>query len=247
MPARCGYNTALHSSGERRGDVGSSLLVLLVEGDGTDEGRSMQPHLASQGCEYTLVHDPALALTVAQDIWPDIIVVNARSGIPDIVEVCAALDRANLELPRLVVSESEPYSAVRAHAYLTAPVTARRLTNRVKKALGTQAERFIRAGDICVDTVKRNVKCHGNVTHLTPKELGLLGYLMKHPGQGISRMELMREVWETDYTGDTRTVEVHVRWLRRKIEVDPKRPRRIITVRRLGYLFQPLEARDGAD
>jgi DNA-binding response OmpR family regulator len=70
---------------------------------------------------------------------------------------------------------------------------------------------------------------------------------MKHPGQVISRLVLMREVWETDYTGDTRTVEVHIRWLRRKIEEDPKRPRRIVTVRRHGYVFQPLDSNEGTD
>jgi DNA-binding response OmpR family regulator len=222
-------------------------LVLLVEGDGTDEGRSMQPHLASQGCECVVVHDPASTLSVVYETWPDLIIVNARCDIPPLAEICAALDRSNLELPRLVVSENEPYSAVRAHAYLTAPITARRLTNRIKKALGTQAERFIRAGDVCVDALKRNVKCRGNVTHLTPKEVGLLSYLMRHSGQAVSRSEIMRAVWETEYTGDTRTVEVHIRWLRRKIEEDPKRPRRIITVRRHGYLFRPLESRDGAE
>jgi DNA-binding response OmpR family regulator len=201
----------------------------------------MLSHLSDQGCETRLVADPASTLAAAQALWPDVVVVNALGGTADPVEVCAALDRSNLELPRLVVYESGPIPAVRAHAYLEQPITPRRLSNRVKKALGTQAGRFVRAGDVCVDLLRRNVKCSNGVAHLTPKEAALLGHLMRHAGQVVSRVELMHEIWETDYLGDMRTVEVHIRWLRSKIEPDPKHPRRILTVRRQGYLFRPHE------
>jgi DNA-binding response OmpR family regulator len=89
-----------------------------------------------------------------------------------------------------------------------------------------------------VDTLKHNVKSRGNVSHLTPKELALLGFLMKHADREVNRTEIMKEVWETEYMGDTRTIEVHIRWLRRKLEDDTKRPIRIVTVRRVGYRFQ---------
>ena len=96
-------------------------------------------------------------------------------------------------------------------------------------------------GKLSVDGVVLDVE-HRQVTgpaigmsHLTPLECRLLQVLMLHPGQVISRSRLMKEVWETDYLEDTRTLHVHICWLRRKIEDDPSHPRRIITHRGLGY------------
>ncbi len=218
-----------------------SLMVLLVEGDRTDERQSMRQHLVGQGCVVKTVSDPLDATSIAYADWPDLIVVNTCSDLWNVSDVYSALERSNLDLPRLVVSDGEGGSPFRASAHLAAPFTTRRLAYRIKKAIGAQADRFLRAGDVCVDTLKRNVKCCGRVAHLTPKELGLLGHLIKNAGCAVSRSEIMKEVWETEYVGDTRTVEVHIRWLRRKIEEDPKRPRRILTVRGTGYRFHPVE------
>jgi len=79
---------------------------------------------------------------------------------------------------------------------------------------------------------------HG-VVHLTPKECQLLATFMRHQSQVLSHKFLMKEVWETDYVGDTRTLQVHVCWLRRKIEENPRRPNRLRTVRGVGYRFGP--------
>jgi two-component system alkaline phosphatase synthesis response regulator PhoP len=226
---------------EQREDALVSLLVLLVEGDRTDERQSMRQHLVGQGCVVKTVSDPLDATSVAYADWPDLIVVNTCSDLWNVSDVCVALDRSNLDLPRLVVSDGEGGSPLRAAAHLAAPFTSRRLAYRMKKAIGTQADRFLRSGDVCVDTLKRNVKCGGQVAHLTPKELGLLCHLMRHAGCAIGRPDIMKVVWETEYCGDTRTVEVHIRWLRRKIEEDPKRPRRILTVRGTGYQFNAAE------
>ena len=95
-------------------------------------------------------------------------------------------------------------------------------------------------GVLCVDGVTLDVE-HSQVTgpngvsHLTPLECRLLQILMLHPGQVISRSRLMKEVWETDYLDDIRTLHVHICWLRHKIEDDPSHPRRIITHRGSGY------------
>lgn len=223
---------------ERGEDAEVCILVLLIEGDGTDERLSMTRLLADQDCVVQQVGDPLLAVAAAEATWPDLVVVNTCSRLPNVAEMCAALDRSNLNIPRLVVSESESSNSLRASAHLEAPFTARRLAYRLRKAIGTQANRFLRADDVVVDTLKHNVKCRGHVSHLTPKELALLGFLMKHADREVSRTEIMKEVWETEYMGDTRTLEVHIRWLRRKLEDDTKRPIRIVTVRRVGYRFQ---------
>lgn len=224
------------------GALGSSLLVLLLEGDGIDATQSIAPHLGEPGLETRRVTDPAAVAAAAEALWPDVVIINTPDPA-DAVEVCAALERSDLALPRLVVCPGGPIPGVPAHAFLEQPITPRRLSNRLKKALASQAGRFIRAGDLCVDRWRRYVRCPHGVAHLTPKEVALLSYLMRHAGRTISRVEMMREIWETDFIEDMRTIEVHIRYLRRKIEPDPKRPRYIVTVRRQGYVFRPDEAR----
>ena len=104
-------------------------------------------------------------------------------------------------------------------------------------------EGTLTGGMLCVDGVTLDVE-HSQVTgpngicHLTPLECRLLQVFMLHPGQVIHRSRLMKEVWETDYLGDIRTLHVHICWLRRKIEDDPSTPRRILIHRRLGYQFR---------
>ena len=101
-------------------------------------------------------------------------------------------------------------------------------------------EEALTGGTLCLDGVTLDVE-QSQVSgpkgtyHLTPLECRLLQLLMRHPGQVMSRSRLMKEVWETNYLGDTRTLHVHICWLRRKVEADPSRPRRILTHRGLGY------------
>ena len=100
-------------------------------------------------------------------------------------------------------------------------------------------------GTLCVDGVTLDVE-HSQVTgpngafHLTPLECRLLQVFMQHPGQVVSRARLMKEVWETTYLEDTRTLDVHICWLRRKVEDDPSSPRRIVTHRKRGYLSRSI-------
>jgi DNA-binding response OmpR family regulator len=93
------------------------------------------------------------------------------------------------------------------------------------------------AGDLSVDVARRTVRLRGDAIALKPKEFDLLAYLMRHQGIVLSRDALLREVWGYDYHVDTRTVDVHVRWLRLKLETDPSHPRLVETVRGYGYRF----------
>ena len=95
----------------------------------------------------------------------------------------------------------------------------------------------IALGSIRVDRASATVTVNGVAIHLTPKEALLLWTLMRQPNVILSRAELMQQVWDTTFTGDTRTLEVHVNWLRKKIERDPRRPLYLRTVRRQGYVF----------
>jgi two-component system alkaline phosphatase synthesis response regulator PhoP len=100
-----------------------------------------------------------------------------------------------------------------------------------------RGERAVVVGDLAIDPASRTVTRAGVPLILKPKEFDLLHYLARHPGIALSRDALLRRVWGYDYPVDTRTVDVHVRWLRQKIEEDPARPRRIETVRGHGYRF----------
>ena len=96
----------------------------------------------------------------------------------------------------------------------------------------------IQLGDVVLDPARQEVTAHGKTHHLTPKECRLLATFMQHPDTVLTREFLMLEVWETDFTDDMRTIEVHVSWLRRKIELDSSNPRLIHTVRGVGYMFR---------
>ena len=106
---------------------------------------------------------------------------------------------------------------------------------RLLKAQATQ--QVFRAADLTLDLARREIKgCNGN-NKLTPKECELLALFMSYPGRVLSRKLLMKEVWETDFLDDTRTLEVHICWLRKKIEEDPRNHQRLRTVRGVGYRF----------
>jgi len=96
----------------------------------------------------------------------------------------------------------------------------------------------VRAGDLTLDLAERCVIKKGVSTHLTFKECALLEILIRSNGEVLTRKKLMKEVWDTDYLGDTRTLDVHIRWLRKKIEDDPSQPVLIRTVRGVGYRFE---------
>lgn len=95
----------------------------------------------------------------------------------------------------------------------------------------------ITLGHLRIDRNHATVTIGDKPIHLTPKETQLLWTLMAHPNQVLSRAAIMQKVWQTDFTDDTRTLEVHIHWLRRKIEPDPARPAYLLTVRGQGYIF----------
>ncbi|PPD58338.1 response regulator transcription factor [Dehalogenimonas etheniformans] len=135
-----------------------------------------------------------------------------------------------------------------ADDYLTKPFSMRELLARVKVMLrrdetakreqGPVETSTIRSGEIELDPVRHVLLVSGAAVETTPKEFDLLQFLMTNKGQVFSREGLLDRVWGYDYPGDSRTVDVHIRWLRQKIEADPSHPKHLLTVRGFGYKFE---------
>ena len=120
---------------------------------------------------------------------------------------------------------------------LRMPFTPRKVTNRIRKLNRCHLGNIITAGDLSLNLDNRCVYRGENVHRLTPRQTRLLEVFMRHSGKTLTRQFLMETVWETNYMGDTRTLDVHVRWIRERIEEDPSSPLYLRTVRGIGYRF----------
>jgi len=217
--------------------MGSRILLL--------EGRrasafSCTSLLEKQGHTVVCTHTRRDALEQLHAEPPDLIIVDSRSLRFSASRFCQAVRENGNQVPMLLLAlededEDEPCAGVAA--VLRGAFTSRKLLNRVKRCLSTTEGEVLRAGDVVLDVKRRTVTRHGQQHRLTPKQTCLLEVFMRNRGRVLTRAVLMREVWNTDFVGDTRTLEVHIHWLRKAIEDDPARPVYLTTVRRLGYRF----------
>jgi DNA-binding response OmpR family regulator len=177
------------------------------------------------------------ALARMIEIGPDLVVVNAASLGSTGVRICQSVREKHTEhLPIVLILEADKVvDKSAADVVLNLPFTVQKLVNRIKPLLPGDDANIIHAGPIRLDTELRRVKCLSKNARLTPRLATLLQVLLQHRGEVIEREELFRQVWETNYTGDTRTMDVHISWLRRAIEMDPNHPRFLHTVRGVGY------------
>jgi DNA-binding response OmpR family regulator len=170
---------------------------------------------------------------------PDILVVDVASFGSNGYKISEAVRRRLDRVPTILLLEQGHASVGGgAEAFMTRPFTSRKLLYRVKQVAATLASREMRAGSLGLDLDTRTLHKGEHTMHLRPKEAALLAHFMRNSGKVVSRREIMKEVWETDYMGDTRTLSVHIRWLRLKIEDDPDAPRFLRTVRGVGYRFE---------
>lgn len=135
----------------------------------------------------------------------------------------------------LTSDRSRSFDKIVYDAILVRPFTHRRLEEQIRKILNTRQDYVVTLGPLTLDRRTKRVKTPTGTARLTPKQFQLLDYLIQHHGELVTRRQLMREVWETTYLGDTRTLDVHIRWLRERLEEDPSHPTFIRTHRGRGY------------
>ncbi|GIV78208.1 MAG: DNA-binding response regulator [Litorilinea sp.] len=238
-----------------------SVKVLVVE-DEPALVDTLEYNLQRQGYQVSVATDGTQALRVARETQPDLILLDVMLPGLDGFEVCRIL-RQEMNVPILMLTaRTEEVDKVvglevGADDYLTKPFSMRELLARIKALLRrvrlvreemagaergeggepVQTERFV-FGDLVIDLGRHEMSCGGRTFHLKPKEFELLVFLARNRGIVLSRDLILERVWGWDYDGGSRTVDVHVRWLREKIEEEPSKPKRIVTVRGIGYRFE---------
>ncbi|AYO30368.1 MAG: two-component system, OmpR family, alkaline phosphatase synthesis response regulator PhoP [Thermoanaerobacteraceae bacterium] len=211
-------------------------------------------NLEAGGFKVIEAPDGQKAIELAQTENPDLILLDLMLPGTDGLEVCRILrqQKATREIPIIMLTaKSEEIDKVLgleigADDYITKPFSPRELTARVKAVLRRSAgsektENNIKIGNLVIDIEKHEVLVDGEKQEFTPKEFDLLKLLASNPGKVFSREYLLENIWGYDYLGDTRTVDVHIRHLRQKVEKDSDRPVYIETVRGIGYKFNKPE------
>ncbi|MBI4761572.1 MAG: response regulator transcription factor [Chloroflexi bacterium] len=167
---------------------------------------------------------------------PSLVVINAASLRSTGIRICLAVRKKDPKLPIILILESEKaVDKEVAEAVLVLPFTVQKLVNRIKALLPSDGKNVVTAGPIQLDLDHKRVRCLSKNAKLTPRLITLLQILMEKHGEVVERESLFKKVWETNYTGDTRTLDVHISWLRRAIELDPNNPKFLKTIRGVGY------------
>lgn len=214
----------------------SEFRVLLIEGKRA-EYPAFFSGLKTKGYQVELESSGSDGLDRIDELDPHVVIVNAPSMRTTGRRICKSIHQAKPKLPVVLVVEegTRVKNQYEAEVVLELPFTLQKLINRIKVLAPPEDNNLLVAGPIQLDVENNWVRCHDKHTSLTPRLVELLRALMEQPGEIIERTELFSRVWETTYTGDTRTMDVHISWLRQAIEENPRHPEYIKTVRGVGY------------
>jgi two-component system OmpR family response regulator len=225
--------------------------ILVVEDD-HNLLTTLKYILQKEGYSVTTALDGAEAVATARRDKPDLIILDVMLPKINGFEVCRILRKEMIVPILMLTAKTEETDKVvgleiGADDYMTKPFSMRELLARVRAMLrrATMSEQVpvdekavLKINDLEIDTARHRVLFRGVAVALTSKEFDLLAFLARNRGLVFNRDQLLEKVWGYDYAGDTRTVDVHIRWLRQKIETDPKTPEYLITVRGTGYKLE---------
>ena len=230
--------------------MSGSARVLIVE-DEESFVEALTVGLTREGFTVRVARDGKEALDFFNAVSPDIVLLDVMLPLVSGIDVCRQI-RARSQVPIIMVTaKGEEIDAVvglevGADDYVTKPYRLRELISRMRSLLRrsrwtAESETFrgdvIEVGDVTVDPERHEVFVRGEQIELPLKEFDLLELLLTNAGRVLTRDALIDQVWGSDYVGDTKTLDVHVKRLRSKIEDDPSSPRRIVTIRGLGYKY----------
>jgi DNA-binding response OmpR family regulator len=232
--------------------------ILVVEDEPALQ-ETLVYNLEKQGYSVESTADGRNALEMARKLNPDLIVLDIMLPSMDGIEVCKTLRRENFNNPILMLTARDDEIdrvvglEIGADDYITKPFSMRELLARVKAQLRRtqvlreeldkikatdQTHDIVTFGNLTINQTRREVLLDQAIMALKPQEYDLLLFFAEHRGQMLTREFILERVWGWDYIGDSRTVDVHVRWLRQKIEKEAATPTRIVTVRGGGYRFE---------
>jgi DNA-binding response OmpR family regulator len=220
--------------------------ILIVEDDETLR-ETIALNLRSEGYEVFMAGDGEAGLEQAREYAPDLVILDVMLPELDGLTVCRVL-RKESQVPIILLTargmETDKIIGLESGAddYIVKPFSLGEFLARVRAALrrgaGSETAAEVRLGELRLDLIARRVYRGQEELQLAPREFELLAILMRNSGAVLSRETLLTRVWGADFIGDSRTVDVHIRWLREKIEPDPSRPEYIQTVRGMGYRFE---------
>ena len=225
--------------------------ILVVEDD-RNLLETIKYNLIKEGYETSVAADGAEALEIARNEKPDLIILDIMLPVIDGFEVCRIL-RKEMTVPIIILTartdETDRIIGLDTGAddYVTKPFSLRELLARIRALLRRakitevklpEEQALLTMDDIIIDLNRHQVRVKEHPVELTAKEYDLLVFLMQNESYVFSREQLLEKVWGYDFAGDTRTVDVHIRWLRQKLESDPANPKHLLTVRGTGYKIQ---------
>lgn len=215
--------------------------ILLVEGKNAGVA-SYAPDITKVGHRVLIATTGKEAIELAQACNPDLVVFDASKMRSSGARSCRRLRTIIGDTPLIhcLNEEHEKDHSAEADVYLQQPFTYRKLNNRIKNLLPADelTEEIVRLGNITLFLSKKSVSVNGVEQRVTPKLIHMLEEFMRHANEVVTRKQLMENVWETSYVGDTRTLDVHIRWARECIEENPGKPKLLTTVRGKGYILK---------
>lgn len=215
----------------------NEFTLLVIEGKKNGHP-SFSGALEKKGFNVLTAANGTEALEVFVKNAPDAVILNAATLGSSGARTIQLLREKQGEDPLpliLILPEKTEIPQTSADVVLVLPFTAQKLLNRLRNLLPSDGTKILHAGQLRLDTEQNRVRCLGKSARITRRLTALLKVLIEHRGEVVSRETLFKAVWETEYTGDTRTLDVHISWLRRAIEIDPAHPKFLNTVRGMGY------------